>query len=67
MVKYSNVVYSGRRMSKDVRSDVVAIIRRYSDTGAIIEKGRSKGNGCETVKQTELPFEDARLKLPLKP
>ena len=66
MVMYSNVVCSGRRMSKDKRSDAVAITIRCSDIIVIIEVVCSKEYGREMIERTELPFENVRLRLPLK-
>ena len=66
MVMYSNVVCSGRRMSKDKRSDAVAITIRCNDTIVIIEVVCSKENGRETIERAELPFENVGLRLPLK-
>ena len=63
MMRYSKVVCGGRRMSKDVRSDAVAIITRCSNTGVIIEVVCSKENGREVVERAELPFEDRGLPL----
>ena len=66
MVMYSNVVCSDRRMSKDKRSDAVAITIRCNDTIVIIEVVCSKENGRETIERAELPFENVGLRLPLK-
>lgn len=69
MVRHSNVVCSGHRMSKDIRSDTstAAMTMSYRDTGIIVEDICSKENGCEIVKQAELPSKTAGLKSSLQP